>query len=125
MKERVVIGGRHFAQSTCACLTAMTKGNLDAITPEHWKVALITGVGVGVFAILFTFIPRLELQETRWGVVLVAFLGTFIVDVLNHGSHYQNFWGDEALITAMGAAVLSLFVSFTPLDRLNQKIKSK
>ncbi|MGI9171532.1 MAG: hypothetical protein ACR2IZ_03670 [Candidatus Nanopelagicus sp.] len=124
MKERVAIGGRQFAQSTCACLTAMTKGNLGAITAEHWKVALITGLGVGLIAVILSFMARLELQESRWGVATVAFIGTFIVDVLNHGSHYQNFWGDEALITAAGAAILSLMVSLTPLDALTKKIKS-
>ena len=102
----------------------MTKGNLGAITAEHWKVAITTGLGVGLFAIIFSFIPKFELHESRWGIATVAFIGTFIADILNHGSHYQNFWGDEALITALGATVLSIVVSFTPLDKLGQKAKT-
>lgn len=125
MKPKLLVGARHVSQSTAACLTAMTKGDLGAITLEHWKVALTTGLGVALLAVVLTFIPKLELHLSRWGVAAVAFVGTFIVDVLNHGSHYQLFWGDEALITAVGAAALSILVSFTPLDAWAQKLKSK
>lgn len=125
MKLRLLIGGRHVAQSTAACLTAMTKGDLTAVTFDHWKIALVTGTGVAVLAILFSLIPVLKLHVSRWGVAAVAFLGTFIVDVLNHGSHYTAFWGDEALITAAGAAGLSILISFTPLEKWAQKLEQK
>jgi hypothetical protein len=101
----------------------MTKGDLGAITLDHWKIALVTGFGVALLAIFFSFIPKLDLHLSRWGVAAVALVGTFIADVLNHGSHYSMFWGDEALITAGGAAALSLLLSFTPLDNLAQKLK--
>jgi thiamine transporter ThiT len=117
MKFRFSVGARHVVQSTAACLTAMTKGDLSAITIGHWQVALITGVSTAALAIIFSFFSRLELHVSRWGVAAIAFIGTFIVDTLNHGSHYGMFWGDEALLTATAAAALSVVISFTPLDK--------
>ena len=123
MKLRLLIGGRHLGQSTAACLTAMTKGDLSSVTLDHWRIAMFSGTGVAVLAILFSLVPVMKLHLSRWGVAAVAFLGTFIVDVLNHGSHYAAFWGDEALITAAGAAGLSILISFTPLDKWSQKLE--
>lgn len=125
MKLRLIVGGRHVAQSTAACLTAMSKGDLGSLTLDHWKIALVTGFGVAFLAIIFSLIPKLDLHLSRWGVAAVAFVGTFIADVLNHGSHYQAFWGDEALITAAGAAGLSILISFTPIDQWAKTLKKK
>lgn len=125
MKLRLALGVRHLTQSTSACLAAMTKGDLSAITFGHWQIALVTGLGVALLAIVLSFIKQLDLHQHRWGIAGVAFVGTFVVDAFNHGSHYTFFWGDEALITAAGAAGLSLLLSFTPLDKWLASLEKK
>jgi hypothetical protein len=56
-KARAAIFGRHLGQSTAACLTAMTKGDLTAVTLQHWETALATGIAVGLFGILMMGYP--------------------------------------------------------------------
>ena len=124
MRWRLLLSGRQVCQSTAACLTAMTKGNLSAITLEHWKTALLTGFGAALIALLVTLISKSDFQISRWGVALFAFVGTFIVDLLNHPSHYELFWADEPLFTALGAGVLSLLISFTALDKVTEKLRA-
>ena len=125
LKFRSVVFIRHLGQSTAACLTAMTKGNLGAITPDHWKVALTTGAGVAIIGVLATFGNLLRLHASRWGITLIAFVGTFLADLYAHKTHYGPWWF-EAFVTALGAAGLCLLISYSPLDKviknLNQDV---
>jgi peptidoglycan/LPS O-acetylase OafA/YrhL len=121
MKQKLAILGRNIAQSTTACLLAMTQGDLSTVTLDHWKIALATGTAVGLLALLFSFLPFDNIEQSKWGVAAIAFVGTFVVDAINHGSHYNLFWGDEALLTATIAAGLSILTSYTPIGILAQK----
>jgi hypothetical protein len=123
VKVKLLVGSRHLGQSTAACLTAMTKGDLSTVTIDHWRIALTTGLSVAIIAVVLTLIPKVSLHISRWGVAAVAFVGTFAADVVIHGSHYNLFWGDEALFTATGAALLSLLISFTPIDAWSKKLE--
>ncbi|BCA95293.1 hypothetical protein TUM19329_16540 [Legionella antarctica] len=125
LKVRFTIVIRHIIQSTTACLLAMTKGNLSVLTSQHWKIAFSTGLGAGLIALLVSYGNWVKFQTSRYGVAFIAFVGTFIADYVSHSS--GSSW-KETFATAIGAALLSLFVSFTPLDRyvaLLQKEKIK
>ena len=119
---RLVIFTRHLAQSSLACVTAMTEGDLSAITLTHWQVALTTGSAVGLLGILLSFGKAKKIQSTRVGFALVAFVGTFAADLAIHPTHFGAFW-TEALVTAIGASVLALASSYLPIDRLTAKVK--
>ena len=121
LQMRATILVRHFSQSTTACLVAMTKGNLGTLTLNHWKVAMITGLGAGIISLIFSFGNLVKFQTSRYGVAFVALAGTLIADLLNHGTQRWQ----EVLVTGLGAAVLSLFVSFTPLDGFIEKLQKK
>ena len=115
---------RHLAQSTSACLVAMTQGDLSTITWSHWQIALTTGVGVGLLSVCLSFGRPAQLQATRWGIALVALVGTFISDLVNHPSHFGAQW-TEALATGVAAGLLSLVISLTPVDKLVAKLDKK
>lgn len=121
MKFKLAVFGRHLCQSTAACLTAMTQGDLTTLTLIHWQVALITGSLTGLVGIMFTFGKLIKLQKNRYGVALVALFGTVIADYANHPTHFGNAW-TEAVVTGLGAATLCLLMSFTPVGKAIEKM---
>ncbi len=94
----------------------MVQGNLGEVTLTHFLIATKTG--------LWAMSPVLGLTFTRYARHLVnrwsssAFLGlcTFGADAISHGSHYPGAY-TEAALTAIGAALFSLVVSYTPLGK--------
>ncbi|WED43871.1 hypothetical protein [Legionella cardiaca] len=117
IKVRAAIVVRHISQSTTACLLSMTKGNLGSLTLSHWEIAITTGLGVGLISLIASFGNLVKLQTSRFGVAFIAFVGTFIADYINHAA-----W-PEALATGAGAALLSLTLSLTPLDKFIAKLQ--
>jgi len=117
---RLAIFSRHLTQSTLACVTAMTQGDLSAVTLHHWQVATQTGLLVGLLAVLFSFTKIKDWQSTRLGITLVALVGTFVADLMVHPTHFGAVW-TEALVTGLGAATLALITSYLPLDKLKVK----
>ena len=99
----------------------MTQGDLSTITLGHWQIALSTGFAVGLLSVVLSFGKLSLIEATRWGIALIAFVGTTIADLLMHGTHFGAWWA-EALVTGVGAAVLSLLVSYTPLNRVIGKL---
>lgn len=124
MKFQAAVFGRHICQSTAACLTAMTQGDLSAVTLPHWQVALTTGTFVGALGVIMTFGSLRRLQASRWGVAAIAFAGTVAADIAVHPTHF-GFPLAEALVTGVGAAALCLLVSFTPVGKMIEKLEAK
>ncbi|ARG97471.1 hypothetical protein [Legionella micdadei] len=121
IKVRSTIVIRHITQSTTACLLAMTKGNLYVISWHHWEIAICTGLGTGVISLLASYGDLVKFQTSRYGVAAIAFIGTTIADFISHGG---TSW-KESLVTGIGAALLSFFVSFTPLDKYLANLQEK
>ncbi|KTD17328.1 hypothetical protein [Legionella jordanis] len=117
IKVRAAIVFRHISQSTTSCLIAMTKGNLDSLTLHHWKIALLTGIGSGLISLLASLGDLVRFQTSRWGVAVIALVGTTIADYLNHSTI------KEALLTGLGAALLSCLISLTPVDKLIKELQ--
>ena len=103
-------------------MTAMTEGDLSAITLTHWQIALTTGTAVGVLGVLLSFGKAKKIQSTRLGFALVALVGTFVADLSIHPTHFGAFW-TEALVTAIGASALAFVSSYLPIDRLKAKVE--
>ena len=106
MNDKIKPFLENVSESTAACLVTMVQGNIFAIGLSHWLVASQTGLVAGLVttgAIIATQ------TDKRWAVS--AFLGvtTAIVDFFMHpGSFGPVFM--EALVTGVGAAVLSFSV---------------
>ncbi|HYE35297.1 hypothetical protein [Methylocaldum sp.] len=119
---RLAIFGRHVGQSTAACLTAMTKGDLASVTLQHWQIALTTGLAAGVFGVLVSLGPLIKFYDNKWTTAAIAFFGTVIADRWSHPSHFGGPWS-EALVTAFGAAALCLLLSYTPIGKAIEKLE--
>lgn len=63
---RLTILARHVGQSAAACLTAMTEGDFEKLTLEHWRVALATGLVAGLFGVIMSIGPLIRLYDSRW-----------------------------------------------------------
>ena len=101
-----------FSEATTACLVTMVQGNFLAMTLTHLAIASQTGIVAGLLttaAILFSK------TRNRW--IIAGLLGaiTAIADYFIHDATFGPV-ALEAVVTGIGAAVLSLIVSFC-LDR--------
>jgi hypothetical protein len=119
---RLKIFGRHVAQSTASCLTVMTGGDFKALTWEHWEIALVTGAAAGLIGVIVSIGPLLRYYGNRWFFALVAFAGTFAADLWSHPSHFGGPMA-EALVTAAGAAFVSLLFSTTRFGDILAKLE--
>jgi hypothetical protein len=99
----------------------MTQGDLGAVTVGHWVVAAQTGVGAGVLGVLLTFGRLRSLQTNRWGVAAIAVAGTFLADFVTHPTHFGGV-ASEAAVTALGAGLLCLLVSYTPVGQVVERL---
>ncbi|MDA8552188.1 hypothetical protein N9K78_02755 [Aquiluna sp.] len=123
MKFRLALFARHLTQSTAACATAMSRGDISTFNWEHWQEALSTGSSVGLLAVVFAFGRLKKLQANRWGVAGIAFLATVIADFFMDHSHYGGLIG-EPLVTGFGAALLSLLVSSTAVGKFLEQLEN-
>lgn len=121
LKFRAAVFSRHLAQATAACLTAMAQGDLSSITLHHWLIASQTGAYAGVIGVVLTFGRLRGFQTSRWGVATLAIVGTFIGDLIAHPTHFGGVT-TEASVTALGAGLLCLLVSYTPVGAAIEKL---
>jgi hypothetical protein len=99
----------------------MVQGNVLALTPAHFALAGKTGLLSVVPAMVFTFTPYARHFANRWTSSTLLAVCTFVADSAVHHSHYPG-EHTEAALTALGAFVFSVAVSFSPvggyIDRL-------
>lgn len=88
-----------------ACMTAPTFANLLSLA--HWKIAIQTGVGTGVLALLLTFTPIRTMFANRYGNAILVGLLTVLADVWAHSGRFAFAYG-EALLTGAVAAAFAL-----------------
>lgn len=105
-KTRLAPFVENIAESTTACLVTMVQGNLLALTVGHWMIASRTGVIAGALASAAILVAR---TNKRW--VVSAALGgvTAVVDYFVHPGQFGPA-AMEAVVTGLGAAVLSYVV---------------
>lgn len=123
MKFQAAVFARHVCQSTAACATAMSRGDISTFNWEHWQEALSTGASVGLLAVVFAFGRLKKVQANRWGVAGIAFVATVIADFFMNHSHYGGLIG-EPLVTGLGAALLSLLISSTAVGKFLEKLET-
>lgn len=122
---RLVLCGHKAVEVGAVCLVLMVQGHLGDVTLTHAWIAAKTGL-LGVSpALAVTFSQYARHLLNRW--TSAAFLGmcTFVADAVIHASHYPGEY-TEAALTAAGAFVFSIVVSYTPLgvriDRLAESL---
>jgi hypothetical protein len=105
MKLRLAPYLENIGESGFACLLTMIQGNLAALTLSHWLVASETGILGG--AIAATTIIAAQLRRS-WVISLTLGILTVAADAVVHRATFGTASVVEALITGVGAFVLSL-----------------
>jgi len=104
------------SEATVACLLTMVQGNVLAIGVSHLIIASQTGITAGTaatIAILFSRKKKRGLIATILGSI------TTVVDYLVHPGMFGSIF-TEAIVTGVGAALLSYAVS-----NLMSKVRSR
>ena len=115
LRLRVVI--QRLTQPTCACMVCMTAptfANLASLV--HWKIALQTGLGTGVLALVLTFTPIGRMFSHRYSNALLMGILTTLADLWSHPGRFELDWG-EALLTGVVSGLIVLATSFVIEDR--------
>ncbi len=115
LRLRVLV--QRLTQPTCACMVCMTAptfANLASL--PHWKIALQTGIGTGILALILTFTPVGRMFSHRYSNALLMGILTAIADLWSHPGRFELEWG-EALVTGFVSGVIVLATSFIIEDR--------
>ena len=116
-KPKLAPFAENIAESGAACLITMVQGNLLLLGLSHWITATQTGLVAGTAAA-----TAITLAKTNNRLILAAILGisTAIVDYFVHPGMIGDAPATEAVITGLGAAVLSYTVG-TILERVRRR----
>ena len=99
----------HLTSTFLGCLTAMTNGDVTAITGEHWGNAFRSG---GITAVVATVAVGVGLRVNQWTRAVLWGVATFGVEMIAQSPSYGISRADIAqtsLVAAGIAAVLALF----------------
>ncbi|MDH3645012.1 MAG: hypothetical protein OES38_23120 [Gammaproteobacteria bacterium] len=99
----------NISEATAACLVTMVQGNILAITLSHWLIASQTGIIAGALASGILLVWH---TSKPWMVATLLGITTAVVDFYVHPGMFGSFMV-EAIVTGIGAAVLSYIVSVT------------
>jgi hypothetical protein len=111
---RLVLFGHKAAEVGAVCVVLMVQGHILDATLAHFAIAAKTGLLATVPLVGVTMTHYARHMTNRW--VSSGLIGIFGVaaDAFIHGSHYPGAY-TEAVLTGLGAFVLSVVVSYTPL----------
>jgi len=115
LRARVLV--QRLTQPTCACMlcmTAPTFANLASVA--HWKIALQTGIGTGLLALLLSFTPMGKMFAHRYGNAALMGSLTAVADLWSHPGRFDFDYG-EALLTGLVSGVLVLATSYVLENR--------
>ena len=110
----------HLTSTFLGCLTAMTNGDITAITGDPWANALRSG---GITAVIATVVAAVGLRVNQWTRALLCGVTTFSVEMIAQSPTYGTSRADIAqtsLVAASIAIVLALIAG-----RMFDKVLSK
>jgi hypothetical protein len=108
MNRKVTPFVENIGEATFACLVTMVQGNFLALTLTHWVIASQTGIIAGVVASTALLLTK---TRKRWLIALVLGISTASVDLFVHPGMFGSA-ATEAIITGVGAAILSYIVGW-------------
>jgi hypothetical protein len=113
---RVALCGHKSVEAGGVCLLLMVQGHLLSITGAHLAIAAKTGLLAVSPAVAMTFTPFARHLINRWTSSAFFAVCTFFADSAIHPSHFAGEYS-EAALTALGAFVFSVAVSYTGAGR--------
>jgi hypothetical protein len=115
LRLRVVV--QRLTQPTCACMLCMTAPTFaNLVSLAHWKIALQTGLGTGLLALVLTFTPIGRMFGHRYSNALLMGLLTAMADFWSHPGRFEASYG-EALLTGLVSGLIVLATSYVIEDR--------
>ena len=115
LRARLIV--QRLSQPTCACMVCMTAPTFaNLISLPHWKIALQTGLGTGLLALVLSFTPVGRLFGQRYGNAVLMGALTAIADAWSHPGRFEAAYG-EALLTGVVSALIVYATSFLMDDR--------
>ncbi len=116
-KLRLRLLVQRLTQPTCACMICMSAPTFaNLVSLAHWKIALQTGLGTGLLAILLSLTPLGRLFSQRYGNALLMGILTAIADAWSHPGRFEVEYG-EALLTGVVSGLIVLATSYLIEDR--------
>ena len=106
MNKKIVPFVEYTAESMTACLVFMVQGNMLALTVTHLLSASQTGIIAGGIAAVGLYFAR---ASRRWVISIALGVITAVVDYFVHPGMFGSV-ATEALVTGLGAAILSYLV---------------
>lgn len=106
MQKKITPFIENIGEASAACLVTMVQGNFLALGVTHWVIASQTGLVAGVAATVALLLTQ---TRSRWVIAIVLGIATAIVDYFMHPGMIGPIFL-EAIITGLGAAVLSFAV---------------
>ena len=122
MKKKITPFIENIAESGAACLFTMVQGNILALGLSHWMIASQTGLVAGTAAATAVTLAK---TENRWILAGILGVSTAIVDYFIHPGMIGESAATEALVTGLGAAVLSYAVGSAMLWYRRRKAASR
>lgn len=116
MKAKLKPFIENITESGAACLVTMVQGNVLALGLSHWVIASQTGLVAGTTAAVAILLAK---TRSRWVMAGILGIATAIVDYFAHPGMIGPIFL-EAVITGVGAAILS-FVVGTLIRRYRAK----
>ncbi|HVW12011.1 MAG TPA: hypothetical protein VHC90_25705 [Bryobacteraceae bacterium] len=113
---RAALCGHKAVEAGAACLLLMVQGQLAAVTLVHVEIATKTGLLAVFPAVALTFTRYARHLANRWTSSAFFAVCTFAADASIHASHYPGEY-TEAAMTAVGAFLFSVAVSYTPVGK--------
>lgn len=113
---RVALCGHKTVEAGGVCLLLMVQGHLLSVTGAHLAIATKTGLLAVFPAVAMTFTPLARHLINRWTSSAFFAVCTFFADSAIHASHFTGEY-TEAALTAVGAFVFSVAVSYTGVGR--------
>ena len=117
-KLRIRVFIQRITQPTCACMLAMSAPSFAALLSlPHWKIALQTGLGTGLLAVLMSFTPMSRLLANRYGNALLMGILTALADAWSHPGRFADAPYAEAILTGVVSGLIVLAMSFVIEDK--------
>ena len=110
----------HLTGTFLGCLTAMTNGDVSAITGDHWSNAFRSGL---ITAAVATVLAAIGLRVNKWTRALLCGVATFSVEMAAQSPTYGTSRADiaQTSLTAAGIAVVLAFVAGNLFEKLLDK----
>jgi len=107
----------HLTSTFLGCLTAMTNGDVTAITGDHWANALRSG---GITAVIATVVAGAGLRVNQWTRAALCGVATFGVEMIAQSPTYGTSRADiaQTSLVAAGIATVLALIAGRMFDKL-------